>query len=93
MVTYPVRVPRDGYRGRNEPRRENASAYNHVAETLEHYINQEVAESGERECYGFCYHAIARNTGIDRDLVYWMLSRVGCGHRGITVWKPTELKT
>lgn len=40
MKTYPVRVPRDPYSGRNDARRRKQASFNDAAQAVERYLNQ-----------------------------------------------------
>ena len=90
MAVYPVRVPRHSYRGRNETKRWHANEYNRAAGRLEHFINDKVEDLSEGACRSFMYATIARETGLDVELVHRVLGRIEAGHNGLTVWKRAE---
>ena len=90
MVTYPVRVPRDSYRGRNPQKRQKCSERNRIAQELEKYLNNAIAKD-DSHIQQYCYGNIAIDTGLSVEMVREILFGVDCGHIGLTVIKnPSE---
>lgn len=86
MVTYPVRVPRDGYWGKDGRRRQKAARHNQVAEELEKYINEKIAADPSAQ-QTYYYHLIALDLNLPLDEVERILFSLDCGHNGFTVSK------
>jgi hypothetical protein len=86
MVTYPVSVPRDPYRGRNPSRLRKPQDFDRLAEQLERYINERVAKKDD-EIQEFLYGFIAIDLGIEQDRVRDVLFGVDCGHNALLVQK------
>jgi hypothetical protein len=86
MSSYPVRVQRDHYSGRNPRRRERQQRYNEVAALCERYLNGRiVARADNRQTY--LYPNIAHDLGLDVEEVRRVLFGVDGGHNGLTVVK------
>lgn len=81
-VEYPINVGRDNYSGSDQKKIEKRVEYNSIALKLEHYINKQI-EQGKRG--RFLYSDIARETGVDINLVRSILFSVDCGHNGFTI--------
>jgi hypothetical protein len=87
MVDYPVRVPSDYYRGRNEKRRRKADRYNDIAERIENYLNLKIREEQDQEAQSYFYSEIALELGFTVDEVCNVLFSIDCGSNGLTVYK------
>lgn len=84
MALYPIQVPRDPYRGRNPARLRKAERFDKLAERLERYINERVAQSKD-ESQIFSYGMIAIDLGIPEKDIENVLYGVDCGGNGLTV--------
>jgi CRISPR/Cas system type I-B associated protein Csh2 (Cas7 group RAMP superfamily) len=87
MVTYPVHVQREAYRGKEDKLKQEAIEYNRLAGELESYINKKVEESDEYELI-IIYDSIAAKLHLPLDLVRKILYSVDGGDNGITVRNP-----
>ena len=86
MPTYPIRVPRDMYRGSDARKTRKRQEFNALAERLERHVNDEFVRLGE-PTQVFIYAAIASELGLDVERVRDVLSGVDAGYNGITVNK------
>ena len=68
MVTYPINVRRDGYRGSDSKKRAKVQAINQIASKLESHIN-EMLKAQTEPIRVYSYHEIATATGIDYETV------------------------
>ena len=93
MVTYPIRVPRDGYRGNNTKKRQKSAEKNRIAKELEDYLNRAI-EKDDANMQKYIYGFIAADTGYSEETVRNILFGVYCGHNGLTVIKnPSHQNT
>jgi hypothetical protein len=86
MVSFPISVPRDGYRGNDRRRRQKQQQYNEVAKECEEYLNRTIAANpAETQVYYYAYIAGDLNLSVEdvRDVLF----AVDCGHNGLTVSK------
>jgi hypothetical protein len=86
MPSYPIKVPRGSYRGRDPARLRRAERFDKLAERLERYINERAAACTE-EIQIFAYRKIALELGIPEAEVEKVLYGVDCGGNGLTVVK------
>jgi hypothetical protein len=86
MVTYPIHVARDGYRGSNSKKRAKAQATNQVASRLETYINERLKHQSE-PIYVYMFHEISMETGIDYETVKKLGGSIDGGSGGFTAFK------
>lgn len=86
MVTYPIHVRRDGYRGKDPRKRLRADTTNRIASELEKHINKLLKEQQE-PITSYDYHTIARATGHDAETVRTLCFSIDCGHNGFTAVK------
>jgi hypothetical protein len=86
MVRYPVRVPRDGYKGRDPKKRQKRSEKNRIAKELEDYLNRAI-EKNDQNLQQYLYGYIAADTGFSEKIVRDILFGVDAGHNGLTVIK------
>jgi hypothetical protein len=87
MVSYPVRVPRDYYRGRDARRTRKADEFNRVATRVEAYINGQVAIWDDDAFGAFFSAMIAIELREDPKLVHDAVYALDCGSNGVTVCK------
>ena len=85
MASFPISVPRDGYRG-SDPSRRKQQRHNEVAKECEEYLNRKIAEnSSETQVY---HHvSIAHDLNLFLEDVHNVLFAVDSGHNGLTVHK------
>jgi hypothetical protein len=88
MVSFPVSVPRDGYRGNDPRRRRKQQRHNEVARECEEYLNRKIAEDAA-ETQVYHYSSIARDLNLFLEDVRNVLFAVDCGHNGLTVRKSS----
>jgi hypothetical protein len=91
MPDYPVRLPRDQYRGKSARRQRQADRYNDLAESIERYLNrtvEEEQEEGTEERYPYIH--IATYAGVNENVIYKMLSDLteDFGSYDVRVYKP-----
>lgn len=86
MVTHPISIRRDGYRGSDPRKREKAAARNRAAAVLESYINGLLHAQTKAICvYGFW--EIAEATGISYEIVRDLGHSIDCGSNGFTSFR------
>lgn len=83
MVTYPISVRRDSYRGSNANRRLKANERNRIAAILESVIN-EMLKAQKRPVRTYSYMGISQKAGIDIETVRDLCFSVDCGSNGFT---------
>lgn len=86
MVTYPIHVARDGYRGADPKKRAKAQLKNQLASKLEAYINDRLQHQSE-PIRMYTYHEIASETGIDFEIVKSLGHSIDGGSGGFTAYK------
>jgi len=86
MVTYPIHIRRDGYRGSDPKRRAKSQAINQVASKLEMHIN-EALKNQDEPIRVYTYHEIANQTGIDYETVRSLGFSIDAGSGGFTAYK------
>jgi hypothetical protein len=83
MVTYPIHIARNGYRGTDPRRRRKADEDNRIAAELERRINERLkAQKAPTEIY--TYNEIARETGYPVEVVSRLCYSIDCGGNGFT---------
>lgn len=82
MVTYPISVKRNAYRGSDPCKRAKANAENRIA--LERHINN-LLEKHQLPIQSYMYYDIASDTGHDIELVRRLCYSIDCGGNGFTV--------
>ncbi|MDO8770463.1 MAG: hypothetical protein Q7K57_17520 [Burkholderiaceae bacterium] len=87
MVTHPIHVTRDGYRGSNPSKRAKANEINRIASELEQYINGLLAVQ-EQPIQMYIYHQIAQATNIPLAIVRKLCMAIDGGSNGFTAIKP-----
>lgn len=86
MVTYPIRIVRDGYRGSDSKKRAKAQQRNELASRLEAHINEKLRNQSE-PIHVYSYHEIASETGIDLETVRSLGYSVDAGSGGFTAYR------
>lgn len=89
MPIYPIRVPRESYRGSNPSRRAKVAEYNRDAATLEHFVNEQV-RTNPSPIQILTYASIAEEIGMTLERVERILFSVAAGHTGLTVAKSED---
>lgn len=87
MVTYPIRISGDPYRGTDPRRKQKTQALNRLAADLESKINEMIANQ-TAPIRTYLYHQIARETGFDYETVRDLCFSIDGGHNGFRVCKP-----
>ena len=87
MKTYPVRVPRDPYRGMNDARRRKQMVFNDAAQAIERYLNREMEAEPAGDAREFLTADIARALHLDGELTDRIVFGIDCGHNGVTIRK------
>jgi hypothetical protein len=85
MPEYPIRVPLDPYRGRDEARLRKADSFNRAAERIERFLNDQVG-SEKPGNYIFSCGRIAIDLKMEEKTVENVLFGIGGGN-GITIVK------
>lgn len=86
MVTYPISVRRDGYRGNDARKRRKAADFNEIASAIESHVNGLLYEQQEPVC-SYSYHEVARALGYDVETVRDVGFSIDGGHNGFTAYK------
>lgn len=86
MVTYPIYVSRDRYRGRDTRKQARAAETNRMAMQLEQHINA-LLLAQERPVQQYSYHEISEETGVPLDVVRDLCFAIDGGHNGFTAIK------
>jgi hypothetical protein len=87
MVTYPISVARNNYRGSDPKKRAKRDRDNQVATLLEQKIN-EMLLAQDSPVRVYLYHEIARATHVDIEVVQRLCFSIDCGSNGFTAIKP-----
>ncbi|KGW78440.1 hypothetical protein Y046_4771 [Burkholderia pseudomallei MSHR2990] len=86
MVTYPIRVRREYYRGRDKTKQARLAHRNSQAAELERYINELLLQQeAPVEVYDFA--EIARGIGFSLDFVSEVGYSIDGGSNGFTAWR------
>ncbi len=86
MVTYPIHVRRDGYRGSDPRKKAKAATHNRIAAELEQYING-LLRAQERPVQQYLYPELAAATGHSIETVRDLCYSIDGGHGGFTAFK------
>jgi hypothetical protein len=86
MVTYPISVRRNPYRGSNAGKRSKAQEDNRNASLLEDHINK-LLRAQASPVQQYSYQRIARETGIEEGVVRALCFSIDCGHNGFTAYR------
>lgn len=87
MVTYPIYVRRESYRGSNQRLRNKASAHNRDAAQLEEYVN-DLLQNQSKPIQTYLWHEIAEGVGLSYDVVQKLGYSIDGGSSGFTAIKP-----
>lgn len=90
MKTYPVRVPRNLYSGRDDARRRKQASFNDAAQAIEQYLNRAMEAEPGGTMREFLTADIARALHLDDELVDRIIFSIDCGHNGVTIRKAGE---
>lgn len=90
MKTYPVRVPRDLYSGRNDARRRKQATFNDAAGAIERYLNREMQAEPAGTAREFLTADLARKLHLDPELTDSVVFGIDCGHNGVTIRRGGE---
>ena len=82
MATYPLRLERKSYNGRDPKKQRKVAERNRITAELEEHINSEIEKRGGGV---FSYAEIARATGYDLEVVRNICYPVACGSNGFIV--------
>jgi hypothetical protein len=86
MVTYPIQVSGDAYRGSDSKKRTKAQDTNRLASRLQTHINEKLKEQVE-PIRVYSYHEIAAETGIEYEIVRRLGYSIDGGSSGFTACK------
>jgi hypothetical protein len=86
MVTYPIQVSGDAYRGSDSKKRTKAQVTNRLASQLQAHINEKLTDQIE-PIRVYSYHEIAEETGIDYEIVRRLGYSIDGGSGGFTAYK------
>ena len=86
MISYPIHIRRDGYRGSDPKKRAKSQAINQVASKLESHINERLKAQLE-PIRVYTYHEIASQTGMDYETVRNLGYSIDAGSGGFTAYK------
>jgi hypothetical protein len=86
MVTYPINVRRDNYRGNDARKRQKVIDKNLAATEIERVVNEMLRTQVEPvRSYG--WHEIANATGLSMDVVASLGYSIDCGSNGFTAYR------
>ena len=86
MVTYPIRMARDTYKGGNRQKQLKSAYENQDIARLEAFINDMLLKQTE-PIASYLFHDIARESGFDYEFVAKHGFSIDCGHNGFTAWR------
>jgi len=92
MKTYPVRVPRDLYSGRNDARRRKQASFNDAAQAIEQFLNRSMETEPAGDAREFLTVDIARALYLDGELADRIVFGIDCGHNGVTICKAGKVR-
>jgi len=87
MVSYPIRIARDTYRGRDPRKQQKAANHNREVAELERKINDMLREQKE-PIKVYSWASIASATGLSYDFVQKVGYSIDCGSNGFTATAP-----
>jgi hypothetical protein len=87
MVSYPIHIARDTYRGRDQRKRQKAAIYNRDVAELERKINDMLREQKER-IKVYSWASIAIDSGFSYAFVQKVGYSIDCGSNGFTATAP-----
>lgn len=83
MVTFPVSVARDSYRGNDARKRSKAAQNNRDATALEQAANNLLRDQAE-PIKSYRWHELCQASGLSLDTVKRLGFSIDCGHNGFT---------
>lgn len=86
MITYPISVKRNSYRGSDVRKKARAASENQIATQLERHINAQLLSQTE-PIKTYLYSIIAAETGFSEEIIRNLCLSVECGHNGFTAIK------
>ena len=86
MITYPISIPRTQYRGSKQNRRLAVAIENEQISKLEKYVNEMLLEQTD-EVQVYHFHTIARDLGMDIELVRKHGGWIDGGSNGFTAFR------
>jgi len=86
VITYPIAICRNPYRGRDLSKRESARKERQQAEKLERYLNERLLAQAE-PIWDYRYAVIARETDIELSLIRKLCFPIDSGHHGFTAYR------
>ena len=86
MVTYPVHVRRNGYRGSDASKRAKANSENRDASVLEDYANK-LLLAQTRPIQVYFWMELAQGTGLPYETVARLGASIDGGSGGFTAWR------
>lgn len=89
MVSYPIHIARDSYRGRDPRKRQNAVDHNRDVAELERKIN-DMLKAQIEPVKVYSWASIASETGMSYDFVKKAGYSIDCGSNGFTATAPTS---
>lgn len=87
MVSYPIYIRRDSYRGRDPKKRQKAADHNRDVSELERKINDMLREQVE-PIKVYSWDSIANATGFSYVFVQKVGYSIDCGSNGFTATAP-----
>ena len=90
MVSYPIHISRDNYRGQDPRKRQKAADHNRDVAELERKINDMLREQKE-PIKVYSWLAIASETGFAYSFVQKVGYSIDCGSNGFTATAPGEI--
>jgi hypothetical protein len=88
MVSYPIYIARDGYRGNDPKKRQRTQHHNQKVAELERLIN-EMLKKQTREVQTYLWMDIATETGMDYNFIKDVGYSIDGGSGGFTAALPT----
>lgn len=86
MITYPIRVRRNGYRGSDARKKAKATEENRAAALLEDYANNLLLSQKEPVCV-YLWAELADGTGLPYAVVAKLGASIDGGSSGFTAWR------
>lgn len=87
MVSYPIRIARDMYRGRDARKKQKAADHNRDVTELERKIN-EMLRTQTEPVKVYSWADIAQATGMSYDFIKSVGYSIDCGSNGFTATPP-----
>jgi hypothetical protein len=86
MVTYPIRIARNGYRGADPKRQRKAYLENQAVNELEQKINDLLLKQAS-PIHIYLWHEISIKTGVPLEIVKKLGYTIDAGSNGFTAWR------